>query len=92
MSLTRADAVPALSYPASPPSLGFRFYRKVVRTRYPPAAMNSDVQNIASLAHQLQQQPADENDSANGGLKRKAEDGGSTQQRARRNRYVSIAW
>lgn len=54
--------------------------------------MNSDVQNIASLAHQLQQQPADDNDNANSGLKRKAEDGGSTQQRARRNRYVSIAW
>ncbi|KAF2172583.1 hypothetical protein M409DRAFT_17814 [Zasmidium cellare ATCC 36951] len=53
--------------------------------------MNQDVQNIASLAHQLQQQPAEDNDNANGGLKRKAEDGGSTQQRARRNRYVSIA-
>lgn len=54
--------------------------------------MNSDVQNIASLAHQLQQQPPEDNDNENGGLKRKAEDGGSTQQRARRNRYVSIAW
>lgn len=53
----------------------------------------NDVQSIANLAQQLQQQSPEEDDNANGGLKRKAEDGGGgPQQRARRNRYVSIAW
>lgn len=54
--------------------------------------MSYDVASIATLAHSLQQQSPEESDNANGGLKRKADDGGSTQQRARRNRYVSIAW
>ncbi|KAM3418737.1 hypothetical protein BST61_g4711 [Cercospora zeina] len=48
-----------------------------------------DVQAIASLAQQQQQDEQNANSSANG-TKRKAEDQGG-QQRARRNRYVSLA-
>lgn len=55
--------------------------------------MNTDVQSIASLAQQLQQSPQDEEQENANGAKRKAtDDGGQAQQRARRNRYVSIAW
>ncbi|CAK4032342.1 related to fungal specific transcription factor [Lecanosticta acicola] len=53
---------------------------------------NVDVTQIASLAHQLQQSPQEEQEDGANGLKRKAgDDGGQPQQRARRNRYVSIA-
>lgn len=52
-----------------------------------------DVQSIASLAQQQQQDEQNAaHDSVNAnGTKRKAEDQGG-QPRARRNRYVSIAW
>lgn len=51
-----------------------------------------DVQSIASLAQQQQdEQNANNNGGKTNGNKRKAEDQGG-QQRARRNRYVSIAW
>lgn len=53
-----------------------------------------DVQSIASLAQQQQNELSAANDNVNSNsnsTKRKAEDQGG-QQRARRNRYVSIAW
>lgn len=56
--------------------------------------MSLDAQNIAQMARDLQQPQQTENEgSPPNGLKRKAEDHGNQgQQRARRNRYVSIAW
>lgn len=56
--------------------------------------MSLDAQNIAQMARDLQQPQQNENgDSNTNGVKRKAEDQGNQgQQRARRNRYVSIAW
>ncbi|KXT06414.1 hypothetical protein AC578_6067 [Pseudocercospora eumusae] len=55
--------------------------------------MSLDAQNIAQMARDLQQPQQNENGDRNAnGLKRKAEDQGNQgQQRARRNRYVSIA-
>lgn len=63
--------------------------------------MQAAVEQIAAMAQQLHDQdpeddegPSNENGSGSGsgnGIKRKADDGQTQQQRARRNRYVSIA-
>lgn len=61
--------------------------------------MQAAVEQIAAMAQQLHDQDPDEDDGNNNdgnnsggnGLKRKADDGQTQQQRARRNRYVSIA-
>ena len=58
--------------------------------------MNANMESIAQMAMVNNQIPSDDfespppQDGANG-TKRKADDGGQAQQRAKRNRYISIA-
>ena len=82
--------------PAIPRRAQFRSLHASLSAPTPTIAMTStdDYQALASLANtQIPLQPEfhDNLDDGASGTKRKAEDGGPPQQRAKRNRYISIA-